>query len=80
MRMHGVATILARFRDDLIAQIGHELQHKLEVADDPTIVDGLTLESAYRRSGFRPDPKTTRSETLKAIWAGRSVLNELHTR
>jgi hypothetical protein len=80
MRMHGVDTILARFTDHFIAQIGHELQHALEVADDPTVVDGLTLDSAYRRLGFRPDPKTTTYETSNAISAGRSVLNELHTR
>jgi hypothetical protein len=80
MQMHGVETVLAVFTDHLIAQIGHELQHALEIADDPAVVDSLTLEAAYRRSGFRPDPRTTTYETTKAMAAGRSILNELHRR
>ena len=77
MQMHGVETILAAFTDHLIAQIGHELQHAVEIADDSTIVNGPTLEAAYRRWGFRPDPKTATYESVKAIQAGESVLNEL---
>jgi hypothetical protein len=77
MQAHGDKTILAAFTDHLIAQIGHELQHAIEVADDSTVVDGPTLEAAYRRWGFRPDPKSTTYESERAIRAGRLVLNEL---
>lgn len=77
MQAHGDKTILAVFTDHLVAQIGHELQHAIEVADDTVVVNGPTLEAAYKRWGFRPDPKGSTYESEQAIRAGRSVLNEL---
>ena len=59
MQAHGSRTILATFTDHLLAQMAHELQHAIEVADDPVVVDGATLGAAYQRWGFRPDPKST---------------------
>src|SRR5262249_12706261 len=79
MQAHGDKTVLAAFTDHLIAEMGHELQHAIEVADDPSVVDGPTLESAYKRWGFRPDPKATTYESERAIRSGRAVLNDLHS-
>ena len=78
MQAHGDKTILAAFTDHLIAQIGHELQHAIEVADDSTVVDGQTLGAAYTRWGFQPDLKTTTYESERAIRTGQAVLSELH--
>jgi hypothetical protein len=77
MRIRGGDSILAVFTDHLIAQIGHELQHAVEIADDPGVVDGATLDAAYARWGFRPDPRSSTHESVRAIQAGRSVLDEL---
>jgi hypothetical protein len=77
MRIRGGESILAVFTDHLIAQIGHELQHAVEIADDPGVVDGATLDAAYARWGFRPDPRSRTHESVPAIQAGRSVLDEL---
>jgi hypothetical protein len=77
MQAHGSRTILATFTDHLLAQMAHELQHAIEVADDPLVVDGATLGAAYERWGFRPDPKTATYETHGAIRAAQSALQEL---
>jgi len=79
MQAHGDRTILAAFTDHLIEQLGHELQHAMEVADDPTIVDAPTLEMAYQRWGFRADQKTSTYESAQAIHVGRTVLSELQS-
>jgi hypothetical protein len=77
MQAHGSRTILATFTHHLLAQMAHELQHAIEVADDPLVVDGATLGAAYQRWGFRPDLKSTTYETERAIRAGQLVLQEL---
>lgn len=59
----------------LVAQIGHELQHALEIADEPSIVDARSLERAYTRIGT--DHYSARYETDAAIQAGEDVLKEL---
>ena len=38
-------------RKRLIALLGHELQHALEIGRAPEVVDSATLEAFYRRSG-----------------------------
>lgn len=38
-------------RNRAVAMLGHELQHALEVADDPSVVDLASFESLYRRIG-----------------------------
>jgi hypothetical protein len=38
-----------------VALLGHELQHALEVAADPSVVSGATFEALYRRIGDRCD-------------------------
>jgi hypothetical protein len=77
MQNHGDKTRLAIFTNHLIAQIGHELQHAVEVAEDSQVVDSRTLEALFRRRGFRPDRRTSTYESETAIQVGASVLNEL---
>lgn len=38
-----------------IATLGHELQHAVEIAETPSIVDVTSLRSAYLEMGFRTD-------------------------
>jgi hypothetical protein len=59
----------------LIALIGHELQHAFEVASSPAVVDAASMERLYRRIGF---PKGThRHETLGAQHVEDRILREL---
>ena len=37
----------------LIAIVGHELQHAVEILEQPQIVNQATFASAYERSGFK---------------------------
>lgn len=37
--------------DDMISTLAHELQHAVEVIDDPTVVDEKTLVALYQRIG-----------------------------
>ena len=43
-------------RDEMIAVIGHELRHALEVADDPTVLDNAALRALYQRIGHPAGP------------------------
>jgi hypothetical protein len=43
-------------RDEMIAVIGHELWHALEVADDPTVLDDAALRALYQRIGHPAGP------------------------
>jgi hypothetical protein len=63
-------------QDQLIALIGHELQHALEVAETPDVVDVDGMIDLYRRIGF---PLKGRSgyETSAARAAGSMVFDEL---
>jgi hypothetical protein len=63
-------------REHLLALIGHELQHALEVADHPEVTDVQGMLNMYRRIGF---PLRGRSgyETSAARAAERAVLSEL---
>ena len=77
MKAHGEPTRLAVFTNHLIAQIGHELHHAIEVADDPAVVDDASLDRHYRRAGFRPDARRSTYESESALLAGERVLREL---
>lgn len=60
--------------------LGHELQHAVEVADQPEIVDHLSFARAYARFGFRRSPAGVRGQafdTVAAIVAGRQVARDL---
>lgn len=66
-------------RNQQIALIGHELQHAVEIADTPEIVDAQSLASQYRRFGHvsQASLTTTDYDTGAAIEAGYRVLREL---
>jgi hypothetical protein len=63
-------------RNRLIALIGHELQHALEVASRPDVIDLKSMIELYRRIGF-PLKGQPGFETSAARAAGDSVLDEL---
>ena len=63
-------------RNRLIALIGHELQHALEVAARPDVIDLKSMIELYRRIGF-PLKGQPGYETSAARAAGDSVLDEL---
>ena len=61
--------------DALIATVGHELRHAVEVLSDPTIVSTVTMQRFYRRVG-RLEPGGA-YETDAALLAGDTVRAEL---
>jgi hypothetical protein len=76
---HGV-TILRQRRDRLLAQIGHELQHAIEVAESPDVVDTVSLQRLYARIGYRSAFSPHGFETAAAVDAGAAVLREVRQR
>lgn len=65
-------------RDLQIAILGHELEHAVEIADAPEVIDEPTMARFYARVGFGGETiaGVTRFDTLAAIAAGRRVLQE----
>lgn len=61
---------------DLVAVLGHELRHALELAAMPEIRDGSTLARAYARIGI-PLKGNGYWETAAALEAGETVAREL---
>jgi hypothetical protein len=65
--------------DVQIALIGHELQHAVEIADAPGVVDSRSLAREYQRIGFL-SPRITPGVSFDsdaAVEAGNRVLREL---
>ena len=62
--------------DQMIAVIAHELQHALEVAADPAVVDEAALVALYRRIGDRSGG-VPGYDTEAARVTGRVVRDEL---
>jgi hypothetical protein len=64
----------------LIAIVGHELQHAVEILEQPQIVSQATFASAYERSGFKrrhfADGRVG-FDTHAAVDVGRRVWREL---
>jgi hypothetical protein len=60
---------------ELMASLGHELQHAVEVLSNPTIVDNQSLQHFYMREGATGD--AFRLETTAAVGAGRLVGSEV---
>jgi hypothetical protein len=63
-----------------IAVLAHELQHAVEIADTPAIVDSASLAREYLRMGHVNRHSTTPGiafDTVAAIDAGRRVLGEI---
>ena len=59
-----------------IATLGHELQHALEVAQEPSIVSAATLEAFYRKHGI--DMRSHNGwDTIAARDRGDAVRREL---
>jgi hypothetical protein len=65
-----------------IALVGHELQHAVEVAETPDIVDSRSLQTAYQRFGYINHRASvhgiTAFETDQALETGERILRELH--
>jgi hypothetical protein len=83
----GLRYVLVRIAWDLalprkIAILGHELQHALEVADNPDIVSAGTLARAYERFGFTRSRGVDRVDfdTVAAIDTGVTIARELADR
>jgi len=63
-------------KDDLIAVIGHELQHALEVAENPSVRSSADLAVLYRLIGVQ-GAGADRFDTAAARSIGRRVRAEL---
>jgi len=59
--------------------LAHELQHALEVAEAPDVIDPATLRAHYERIGYRSnaDDRTPSFDTAAAIDVQRRVAAEL---
>src|SRR5262245_30520108 len=64
--------------DQMIATVAHELQHAVEVVDDPSVIDEKSLVGLYRRIGHQNSAAApARWETQAAQDAGYRVRKEL---
>lgn len=63
--------------DALIAAIGHELRHVLEIAEEPGVADAFTLVEFYRTIGDQRQPGSGYWDTSRARETGRVVRREL---
>ena len=74
-----VAWHLPRLRK--IAILGHELQHAIEIAERPEIVDSTTLARAYEQFGFtRRAGSRVDFDTAAAIRTGTMIWREVTLR
>ncbi len=51
----------------LVALLGHELQHVVEVADHPEVQSSDDLREFYRRTGVRTGPNTFDSDAARLV-------------
>jgi len=65
-------------RDRAVALVGHELQHALEVAADPTVRSTPAFHALFQRIG-KARPGEAHYDTLAAQHAGAQVRGELVT-
>ena len=64
--------------DELVALVGHELQHLIEVVEAPAVVDPETYHDLYRAIGY-PSCRLRRCyDTREAVLAGQRILTELN--
>lgn len=63
--------------DLAIATLAHELQHALEVAQEPSIVSAATLEAHYRTHGISVSSHIDGWDTQAARTTGQEVRKEL---
>jgi hypothetical protein len=62
--------------NEMIALLGHELQHAVEVADNPRVVDSQTLAAFYVHTSGTPT-EAGRYDSVAARLAGQRVRTEL---
>jgi hypothetical protein len=67
----------AESQDVIIATLGHELQHAVEVAHEPSIVSDETLEAHYRTHGIRMTAHDNGWDTELARITGDTVRREI---
>jgi hypothetical protein len=60
-----------------IATLAHELQHALEVANEPSIIDAKSLSVYYRRNGINMSARHAGWDTEAARTVGDEVRQEL---
>jgi hypothetical protein len=77
-RVLWVSVNLRRSDRDVMAAIGHELQHAIEVLSDPHVTDSQGLASFFEREG--PTTRGDTFETPAAVKAGAMVYDELRRR
>jgi hypothetical protein len=79
MRYVMIGIACARVDRERVAILAHELQHAIEIAGSPSIVDQDSLAAQYRRIGFMSDGFTPGKgyDTRAAIDTGRRVWLEL---
>jgi hypothetical protein len=63
--------------ETVIAVLGHELQHALEVATEPSIIDADSLSGFYERTGIRMSTHDNGWDTVAARTKGREVRRDL---
>jgi hypothetical protein len=64
-------------RDTLVATLGHELQHALEVAEAPSVVDAASLQAYYEKHGLSTPRHANGWDSLAARVIGDEVRREL---
>lgn len=67
-------------KTDLIAILGHELQHVTEMVDAGSVIDGASMLALYRRIGDERShfqAAVPSFETSEAIAVGQRVYNEV---
>ncbi len=64
-----------------LAILAHELQHAMEVASAPWVVDAKTFDRLYALTGdlVRHDPWSTAYETAAAVESAQRVMRELQS-
>jgi hypothetical protein len=63
---------------ELVALVGHELQHRVELVEAPAVVDPVTYHELYRAIGY-PSCRSRRCyDTNEAVIVGQRVLAELN--
>jgi hypothetical protein len=69
-------------RDWLIGALGHELQHAVEIAEHPEVVDARSATALYRRLavGRCRDGLSEECETTRALDIEKAVIDELSKR
>ena len=68
--------------NQILAMIGHELQHAVEVSEAASVVDEATMAGLYRRIGIKScgNPARACYETRDAQVAGGDIFRELSGR